>query len=580
MKNIFKVGQKKKWKLPKKLKVKRSFNLKFKLLASFLFICFIFSIGSGISYFNMQKSTQSYDYLINQVIEIRNITSEIESSVNQQSSHFRGYLLTEEESEMDQMTMINNHVSELVEEAMELSTLEETKQQLNALDTLNKSYLNTALQVRSMSSGRIDYANRNILPMENNLRGYAADLTVFLNEIVEERRVESEQETAMAMTLVLTISAAALIFAVIGGIFIATIITKPIIKIANMSKKLAAGDLTVEPLKIKSRDEIYDLNESFIEMSNNLRNMLSKIAMNTEQVAASSQQLTSSAEETSKATSTITESMQSVASGADTQMKSTDSAKQVVADMTESIQNISSSVEVVTNIANEAGEKSNNGVGVVEKAIKQMQAIDAKTSEISHVIKNLGDKSKQIDSIITLITDVAEQTNLLALNAAIEAARAGEHGRGFAVVADEVRKLAEQSNKSASEISSLIHVIQEDIDKSVSMMGQGRTSVEDGLTLVNNAGTEFKTISKSINGITDHIYHVLQAVKESTSDAETMRVYIEEASDIATDSASYAQNVAASAEEQMASMQEISASAETLSSMAEELQDEVSKFKI
>ncbi|ADU30601.1 methyl-accepting chemotaxis protein [Evansella cellulosilytica] len=555
-------------------------KLRTKLLSSFILICIIFSIGSVVSFTSMRNTNQSYDYLINNVMEIRSVSSSIESNISQQTSHFRGYFLNGDIEDLDRVTELSQIGSELINNGLELSTVEEVTDSLTILQNLNNSYSNQVEDITTNGMGSSDTSNRDLVLLENRMINESQQLNDLLNEIVAEHSEQTTAESATAMILILIISAVALVIAIVGGFIISTMISKPIVKLAQISERLADGDLTVDSLTVKSRDEIYVLNESFRNMTNNFRKMVAQIASNTDQVAASSEQLSSSADETTKATTTITGSIQSVATGAETQVQSTGAAKEVVKDIAVGMKQITESVELVSSFANDAGDKSNNGKVVIEKAMKQMDKINSKTAEISDVVQQLGDKSKEIGSIISLITDVAEQTNLLALNAAIEAARAGEHGRGFAVVADEVRKLAEQSNKSAEEIRHLIHYIQEDIDRSVTMMGEGRESVEGGLTLVNDAGNEFETISLSVNDLTTQIAQILRAVKENTEGTNKMQTFIEEAAKIAEESASYSQNVAASTEEQMASMEEISASAETLSSMAEELLNEVRKFKV
>ena len=559
-------------------------KLKPKLIASFLIVCIIFGIGSIVSYVNMKQINDTYTYLNEVVNELNMIGLSIDANVNQQSVHLRGYLLTEDAYERQQLDVVNEQINAAIQAGRDLSTLPETIEQFNRIEQLNNDYKGFADHAISLANININeaisYTNNNVIPQANEIREAVQSFNGWLSELSEERTSQASNQVNRAMFLVVTNSLVALAIAIVFGIVIANVISNPIIRLTKTAKQLAAGNLAVEHTKIKNRDEVYELNESFNEMATSLRETVSQISTNAEHVASSSEELTSSAEETSRATNQITEAIQSVASGAEKQVESTNHVREIVNDISYGMQQIVSSVEVVSSSTTVAEERSKNGVEVVNKAIDQMNTIQTKTSDISEVVTNLGEKSKEIGGIISLITAVAEQTNLLALNAAIEAARAGEHGKGFAVVADEVRKLAEQSNRSANQISSLIQDIQQDIEKSVIVMGEGRSSVQEGLTYVNEAGTEFHTISSSIDDISKQIQEVSASVEQIKAGAETMVGSIEDAASIAEQSSVYSQNVAASAEEQMATMEEIATAAEGLSTMAEKLQAEVGKFKL
>lgn len=178
------------------------------------------------------------------------------------------------------------------------------------------------------------------------------------------------------------------------------------------------------------------------------------------------------------------------------------------------------------------------------------------------------------------ITGIAEQTNLLALNAAIEAARAGEHGRGFAVVADEVRKLSEQSAESSKEISQLVSMIQSETIKVVQFMEEMTREVDAGIGYVNNAGESFAQIEGSINEVTAQIQGVSSAVNQLAVGAKQVEQSMQFISGVSEETASGVQEVSASTEEQTATMEEISSSAAMLSKMAEELQTMINRFKL
>ncbi|MDT8858781.1 methyl-accepting chemotaxis protein [Alkalihalobacillus sp. MEB130] len=353
-------------------------------------------------------------------------------------------------------------------------------------------------------------------------------------------------------------------------------------RLANVGQALAMagnGDFTTN-VNDRSKDEIGQLAQNYQSMKENLSLLIKEVIETSEQVAASSEQLSAGAEETSRATDQISESIQSVASGSENQVMTTGQANSAASGISGNMKQITSHVKTVTDSAQLTKEKAEEGAKVIHQSIVQMELIQQKTEEISKVVEQLGNKSNEIGNIVTLITAVAEQTNLLALNAAIEAARAGEHGKGFAVVADEVRKLAEQSSHSAGQIRVLIQDIQTEIKQSVLSMDEAKHAVGEGEQSVQRAGTEFEGISESVQQVTSQIQEVSTAVNQITKQMASMVSFIDEATNLAEESSSYTQEVAAAAEEQNATMEEVASAATTLSEMAEGLQESVKKFKV
>lgn len=395
-------------------------------------------------------------------------------------------------------------------------------------------------------------------------------------ELMEDNK-QSYQLTILI--LIIVISSTALITITIG-VLISRRITIPIQKIAYNVNQVANGDLTVTEIEVKNKDEIGQLTRDFNKMTNNLSIILEQVELSAQQVANSSEQLTASSEQSSKATEQISHAIQEVAIGADRQLSGANNSTSNVAEISKNMDKIAVNIQLVTDSSINASKTAVEGNQVATQAIEQMRIINTQTNAVSEVINRLNISSNQIGKIVAIITDIAGQTNLLALNAAIEAARAGEHGRGFAVVADEVRKLAEESAVAAEQINSLISEIQIETKRAVTVMADSTNGVNEGISLVNNAGISFKNILKAVEDVATDTKDVSVAIQHMTAEMQTMVTEIEDISNISMQVADNIQNVAASTEEQNASMEEIASAADMLSKMAVELQNTINNFTL
>jgi len=241
---------------------------------------------------------------------------------------------------------------------------------------------------------------------------------------------------------------------------------------------------------------------------------------------------------------------------------------------------ISDSIQIVFGSVRNTSQVSVSGNQVVSDSIIQMKKINSDVQAASDVVNTLGEKSKTIDEIVAVITSISEQTNLLALNAAIEAARAGEHGRGFAVVADEVRKLAEQSGKAADNISGLIKEIQNEIQKAVRSMETGNQTTQQGISMIESAGSSFKTISESVSGISSGMQDVSKTVESLYNNTTVLSDSMDTLTHLSSKSLEGIESIAAAVEEQAALAREVSDVATNLSEMSSELGDDIRHFKI
>ncbi|WP_042349299.1 methyl-accepting chemotaxis protein [Bacillus massiliigorillae] len=382
------------------------------------------------------------------------------------------------------------------------------------------------------------------------------------------------------LKIVSIISVIALIIGGIISFFFSVRLSNPIVAISKELTRTADGDFSGNDVAISSNDEVGKLVKAYNHMKNNMKQLIHQVSHSTEQVAASSQQLTASADETSRATDEINHSIQLVATGAEGSTGNLEDSSKSLGEFSTAIQDLAENATVISETGTMISKQAQQGNVFVEKTVKQMSLIHNRVHESSKVLQLLDTRSAEIDKISAVITAIANQTNLLALNAAIEAARAGEHGKGFAVVADEVRVLAEQSQKSASQISDLIKQIQSNMSLSTASMLQVQEEVEDGIKIVEQTEESFQDILHALNDMDSKVTNMASTVEQMSASAQEVSATVSDISVVVKETSQHTMNVAAATEEQTASMQEITASTQLLAKLAADLQQQVNQFKI
>jgi methyl-accepting chemotaxis protein len=562
-------------------------SIKQKLIGSFLIVSIIFGIASFISYQNMKDSNESYDYVVEVVAELRAVTQSIQTDAALQSGYYRAFMLYDENSERyrDSMNEANGRINASIEKGKELATLPETDERLNDIQTANKKFEELANQIMDESRANKEKAIADglklIVPISDSLTESTLSMHDWLkNDILDARFKETQDQSNQARLTLLLLSVLATAIAIASGVVISIFISRPIVKLGGLAKQVAGGNLNVDALQLKSKDEVYHLNQSFEQMTSNLKDMISSIAVNSDLVAASAEQLNASAEQSSIASETVSSAIQEIAGGAEATTANLENNSKSLNEVLQGILHISESTAHVAELSRKTTKEAEEGGKQVSENLGQMKSIHHSIKRSNQVISSLSNRSKEIGSISDVISGIADQTNLLALNAAIEAARAGEHGKGFAVVADEVRKLAEQSQASTKSIAELIALIQEDTEESVKIMDEAVSNAEEGVKVSEQTSDKFAEILTSTKNITPLIEQVTATVQQISANIEEATNAAMEVSMMAQENAASSEEAAASTEEQLASMEEIHSSAQALAQMAEELKGTVDKFKI
>jgi methyl-accepting chemotaxis protein len=387
----------------------------------------------------------------------------------------------------------------------------------------------------------IDFSAPILARGSNNKLG-TAEIQISLEGINAERN--ALLWWSLGLCLIFSIGAVVLVYLIMKAL-------APLRDLAAKAEMIANGDLSVD-FQVASRDEVGQLTGSFKVMVGNLHRIIGEVSEAGSAIASASTELTASTEE--------------MATGTKEQSDQTAFVSTAMVDMNRMIVENSANASVLNETTKTAKDAAIHGGKVVEETILGMQRIASVVKASTESTRVLGASSSQIGRIVSVIDEIADQTNLLALNAAIEAARAGEQGRGFAVVADEVRKLAERTTKATKEIADMIKRIQNDTHEAIASMEQGTQEVDQGIQLVDAAGNSLRDIVQLSQKVTDMVSQIVEANERQASSSKDIAQSVGEISGVAHETAT--------------GVQQIAKTAEDLDRLTENLQQLVSKFKL
>lgn len=399
------------------------------------------------------------------------------------------------------------------------------------------------------------------------------------NTDAQIKKVEKSTEVSMIIFFVLTLLSIILVFMSGTAIFRTIKVNTHKINRSLLDMASAGGDLT-KRLEIKNDDEFGQISASTNTLIESIANLVRKVSALTENVSASGQQLTASAQENATTIQQIANSTAEIAESSEQTIRSMEQSSNKMSHLEETTLQLNDDAQDLRQTSATMREAAKEGQNKIQQSAKSMMEIEEVIANTNQTVTGLGESSEEITSIIGTITSIAEQTNLLALNAAIEAARAGEHGKGFAVVADEVRKLAEQSQRAASEVATIVHTIQDEISVMVKQNEAGVSKVIQGVEITNETIQTFDAITRETEKTIRIIENMVTRIAETKNVSQDVMQSFIAVNSMAEHTAHQADQSAAAAEQGSASIQEIYASSEELSRQADSLRDLVQQFKM
>ncbi|QOX79075.1 methyl-accepting chemotaxis protein [Trichlorobacter lovleyi] len=532
-----------------------------KLIGSFLVVALIAMLIGIFGYFQIHRIDDADTMLYEKGLTPTAKIGIIAASFHRMRVNLRDLLAAKDTAETEKFTKRINELRSTIETAdkeLEKNLPDaEAKKLFDELSNARKSYIPFLDQSIAMAK-----ENKHADALEL-LKGDAASTAVRaeiesidkLSEyLTKSGKSISDQNTVTANRAGwIMIGAAALgsILAFVLGLIISRSISLPVTTLAGQARQVADGDLQVQ-IDYRSGDEVGELSEAFRTMTEGLRTTLTKVADTSTQVASAANQLQATAIRIATGAEEVAAQSATVATASE-EMAATSSS-------------ISDNCQQAADGSSQATQAAVTGSSVVSSTICGMERIASRVRSSAETVASLGSRSDQIGAIVATIEDIADQTNLLALNAAIEAARAGEQGRGFAVVADEVRALAERTTRATREISEMIKAIQTETRAAVGEMEQGVQEVQQGTEDAARSGEALQEILSKINDVSMQVNQVATAAEEQTATTSEITNNIHQISDVVQDTASGAQESAAAASQ--------------LAGNAEELQRLVRQFRL
>jgi len=538
----------------------KNMTIKMRLISGFGILTVLTLIISLVSIFSLYYIKNDVDSMVNDRWPESVAANNVVDGINIVAMALRNAILANNndlvQKELEKIEKVRSEVTEELEKLNKHAETEKQKEMLKKITDSRAAYTEVQKNIISLiKEGKKNEAGSALMsklrPLQEEYVTNVEDYIVYQGKLVEEAGKGAFSDINKSITITIALFCIVALFAGSVAIWILRSITVPLNKAVEVANKVAEGDLSVN-IETQSTNEIGQLSLAVKHMVDKLKDLIANIKSTSDNLASASQELSASAEQMSRGLTEQSGRSSQIATAAN-------EMSQTIVDVAKNSSNIASSATETLKIADDGKE-------IVGKSVDEVKAIAETVSESAKLISSLGERSKQIGEIVNVIKDIADQTNLLALNAAIEAARAGEQGRGFAVVADEVRKLAERTAKATAEIGEMIGAIQVEMDQAVNSMEEGTKRVETGVQFSAQAGEALRKIVKSVGELQSMVQQIATATEEMSTASEQISTDIE--------------TIANVSKETTVSSEQVSEASSDLARLAGNLQGLVAKYKV